>query len=566
MAQEGRAAVVPPQRHGGHSGRPRSGRLVGQGAVEIRRLGRQSLSRCRLPRGARFDRAPLCLYRTGRRADAVLRQSRRLRGFRHHGGYLGNRWLVRSDRPQLPHLGRRRHRWRARAVAGRAGDRRGQLLHRRACRSGGRRGGARRLGPVHGRLSRSVDKDRRPRQREGAARRGAALLGGGVRHAAGQAHGGRLARPRALLRRDRQAGGRANARQDEHQRTAAGLIMPADPVAIAQNLVRCRSVTPAEGGALEFLDGVLRAAGFTVQRPKFVEPGTAEIENLYARIGTQGPHLVFAGHTDVVPPGDETAWTHGPFAGEIHDGVLFGRGAVDMKGGVACFVAAALDYLAGVGGKFSGSISFLITGDEEDIAVNGTLAVNGKQGHVAYPDRADNPIRGIVRIMSALMAEPLDQGSAHFDPSNLEFTSIDVGNRTVNVIPAEVRARFNIRFNDHHTRDVLKALIERRAAAACAGARWRIDWEPSNADVFLTQPSRFVELVSGAVAEVTGRAPQLSTAGGTSDARFIKDYCPVIEFGLVGDSMHQVDERTAVADLAGLTAVYRRILEKYFAA
>ncbi|HKA73365.1 MAG TPA: succinyl-diaminopimelate desuccinylase [Xanthobacteraceae bacterium] len=384
--------------------------------------------------------------------------------------------------------------------------------------------------------------------------------------------------------------------------------MPADPVAIAQNLVRCRSVTPAEGGALEFLDGVLRAAGFTVQRPKFVEPGTAEIENLYARIGTQGPHLVFAGHTDVVPPGDETAWTHGPFAGEIHDGVLFGRGAVDMKGGVACFVAAALDYLAGVGGKFSGSISFLITGDEEDIAVNGTvkllnwaaergetfdhcilgeptsaqalgdvvkigrrgslngtLAVNGKQGHVAYPDRADNPIRGIVRIMSALMAEPLDQGSAHFDPSNLEFTSIDVGNRTVNVIPAEVRARFNIRFNDHHTRDALKALIERRAAAASAGARWRIDREPSNADVFLTQPSGFVELVSGAVAEVTGRTPKLSTTGGTSDARFIKDYCPVIEFGLVGDTMHQVDERIAVADLAGLTAVYRRILERYFA-
>jgi len=387
------------------------------------------------------------------------------------------------------------------------------------------------------------------------------------------------------------------------------LIMPADPVAIARDLVRCRSVTPAEGGALEFLDGVLRAAGFTVQRPKFAEPGTAEIENLYARIGTQGPHLVFAGHTDVVPPGDEAAWTHAPFAGEIHDGVLFGRGAVDMKGGVACFVAAALDYLAAVGGKPRGSISFLITGDEEDIAVNGTvkllkwvaergetfdhcilgeptsaqalgdvikigrrgslngtLTVNGKQGHVAYPDRADNPIRSIVRIMSALMAEPLDQGSAHFDPSNLEFTSIDVGNRTVNVIPAEVRARFNIRFNDHHTRDVLKALIERRAAAACAGARWRIDWEPSNADVFLTPPSRFVDAVADSVAEIAGRRPVLSTSGGTSDARFIKNYCPVVEFGLVGRTMHQVDERTPTADLVTLTAIYRRIIERYFAA
>ena len=384
--------------------------------------------------------------------------------------------------------------------------------------------------------------------------------------------------------------------------------MPADPVAIAQNLVRCPSVTPAEGGALKYLDGVLRAAGFTVHRPKFVEPGTAEIENFYARVGTQGPHLMFAGHTDVVPPGDEAAWSHGPFAGKIHDGVLFGRGAVDMKGGVACFVAAALDYLASVGGQPRGSISFLITGDEEDITVNGTikllkwaaergeafdhcilgeptsaralgdvikigrrgslngtLAVTGKQGHVAYPDRADNPIRHIVRIMSALMAEPLDQGSAHFDPSNLEFTSVDVGNRTVNVIPAEVRARFNIRFNDHHTREDLKAMIERRAAAASAGARWRIEWEPSNADVFLTQPSRFLDVVSGAVAEVTGRTPKLSTTGGTSDARFIKDYCPVIEFGLVGDTMHQVDERTPVADLAALTAVYRRILEKYFA-
>jgi succinyl-diaminopimelate desuccinylase len=385
--------------------------------------------------------------------------------------------------------------------------------------------------------------------------------------------------------------------------------MPADPVAIAQNLVRCRSVTPAEGGALQYLDGVLRAAGFTVDRPKFSEPGTAEIENLYARIGTQGTHLVFAGHTDVVPPGDETAWSHAPFAGEVVDGILFGRGAVDMKGGVACFAAATLDYLTGVGGKPKGSISFLITGDEEDIAVNGTikllkwaaergetfdhcilgeptsaqalgdaikigrrgsqngtLTVAGKQGHVAYPDRADNPVRGIVRLMGALMAEPLDQGSAHFDPSNLEFTSVDVGNSTVNVIPSEARARFNIRFNDHHTREALKALIERRATAAAAGARWRIDWESSNADVFLTEPSRFVDVIAGAVAEVTGRTPKLSTTGGTSDARFIKDYCPVIEFGLVGDTMHQVDERTPVANLAGLTAIYRRILEKYFAA
>src|SRR5215831_13287839 len=272
--------------------------------------------------------------------------------------------------------------------------------------------------------------------------------------------------------------------------------MPTDPVAIARELIRCRSVTPDEGGALAYLQGLLSRAGFEVHRAVFAEPGTAPVDNLFARIGRSRPNLLFAGHTDVVPAGNEGAWSHPPFGGEIVGNRLYGRGAVDMKGGIACFVAAAIDYLAAHGGKPKGSISLLITGDEESVAVNGTvkllkwaaergesfdhcilgepssaqalgdvvkigrrgslngtLSVNGKQGHVAYPDRADNPIRGIVRIMSALMAEPLDQGSAHFDPSNLEFTSIDVGNRTVNVIPAEVRARFNIRFNDHHTRD-----------------------------------------------------------------------------------------------------------------
>jgi succinyl-diaminopimelate desuccinylase len=384
--------------------------------------------------------------------------------------------------------------------------------------------------------------------------------------------------------------------------------MPADPVAIARDLIRCPSVTPAEGGALAYLEGVLNAAGFTVHRPVFREPGTADVENLYARIGTASPHLVFAGHTDVVPPGDEAAWRHGPFAGEIADGVLYGRGAADMKGGVACFLAAALDHLAAVGGRPKGSLSFLITGDEEGVAVNGTvkllkwaaergetfdhcilgeptnpqmlgdavkvgrrgslngvLVVIGKQGHVAYPQLAENPVRGLVQLMSALMAEPLDRGNAQFDPSNLEFTSIDIGNRTVNLIPGEARARFNIRFNDHHTQQSLRALIERRAGAAANGVRWHIDWEPSNADAFLTQPGPFVDLVAQAVAEVAGRRPQLSTSGGTSDARFIKDYCPVIEFGLVGATMHQVDERIAVADLITLTAIYRRVLDRYFA-
>ncbi len=383
--------------------------------------------------------------------------------------------------------------------------------------------------------------------------------------------------------------------------------MPADPIALARELLRCPSVTPKEGGALSLLDKSLSGVGFTVHRVVFSQPDVDDVENLYARIGTAGPHLVFAGHTDVVPPGDEERWRHPPFAGEITDGVLFGRGAVDMKGAIACEVAAVLDYLAVNGGKPKGSISFLITGDEEGVAVNGTvklarwaaargekfdhcilgeptnpkelgdmikigrrgslngtLIVTGTAGHVAYPALADNPVRRIVAIMAAVMAEPLDAGSAHFDPSNLEFTSVDVGNKTVNVIPPEARGRFNIRFNDRHTQGSLKALIEARAHAAAQGGHFRIAWEPSNADVFVTKPGPFVDMVSDAIAEVTGRQPELSTSGGTSDARFIKDYCPVVEFGLVNATMHKIDECVATADLVALTAVYRRIIDRYF--
>jgi succinyl-diaminopimelate desuccinylase len=382
----------------------------------------------------------------------------------------------------------------------------------------------------------------------------------------------------------------------------------ADPATLARDLLRCPSVTPAEGGALGLIEGVLKGAGFEVHRITFAEPGTAPVENLYARTGTAGPHFAFAGHTDVVPPGEQAKWTHPPFAGEIADGTLYGRGAVDMKGAVACALAATLDYLAAHGGRPKGSISFLITGDEEGIAVNGTvkllqwaaergeafdhcilgepsndavigdtikvgrrgslngtLVVTGKQGHVAYPERADNPVRGLVTLMSALMAAPLDHGSAEFNASNLEFTSIDIGNPVVNLIPGEARARFNIRFNDCHSQTSLKVLIQKRAADAAAGRiRWHIEWEPSNADSFVTKPGPFVDLVCAAIKDVTAKEPKLSTTGGTSDARFIKDYCPVLEFGLVGQTMHQVDERTAVADLARLTAVYRKILEQYF--
>jgi len=384
--------------------------------------------------------------------------------------------------------------------------------------------------------------------------------------------------------------------------------MPADPIAFARDLLRCPSITPAEGGALALLEKTLSGAGFSVHRLTFSEPGADDVENLFARIGVAGPHLVFAGHTDVVPPGDEARWRHPPFAGVVADDVLYGRGAVDMKGAIACELAAVLDHLAARGGKPKGSISFLVTGDEEGVAVNGTvkllrwaaargekfdhcilgeptnprqlgdmvkigrrgslngtLIVTGTAGHAAYPALADNPVHRIVAIMAAVMAEPLDAGSAHFEPSNLEFTSVDVGNKTVNVIPPEARARFNVRFNDRHTLASLKTLVQARARTAAQGGHFHIEWEPSNADVFLTTPGPFVDVVSSAVAAVTGRRPDLSTSGGTSDARFIKDYCPVVEFGLVNATMHKVDECVDTADLVALTTIYRRILDWYFA-
>ena len=386
-----------------------------------------------------------------------------------------------------------------------------------------------------------------------------------------------------------------------------------DALSIVRDLIRCPSVTPADAGALGVLENLLKSAGFEVHRVTFGEPGTADIDNLYARIGDSAPHITFAGHTDVVPAGDEAAWSHGAFSGDVKDGFVYGRGAVDMKGGIACSVAAVLDYLRDHGGKpredGKGSISFLITGDEEDISVNGTikllqwaaarrerfdhcvlgepsnqevmgdcikigrrgsqsgtLYVDGIQGHVAYPHRAQNPVPDIARLIVAISDEPLDRGSAQFQPSNLEFTSVDVGNTATNVIPGQARAKFNIRYNDLHTQDSLRKLVEERLAKAAGNRiRARIEWLPSNSNVFLTKPGPFTDLAVAAIDEVTGRRPALSTTGGTSDARFIASYCPVIEFGLVGQTMHQVDERAAVADIEKLTKVYRRILDRYFA-
>ncbi len=381
--------------------------------------------------------------------------------------------------------------------------------------------------------------------------------------------------------------------------------MSADLVTITSDLIRCRSVTPNEGGALEYLGGLLGRAGFEVHRQKFSSPGMPEIDNLFAKIGSGKPHLVFAGHADVVPPGNELSWTHPPFSGEIAGGKVYGRGAADMKGAIAAFAAAAFDYIAEYG-KPKGTISFLITGDEEGPAVNGTvkllawaktrgekfshaivgeptsvkrvgdtiksgrrgslsatLTVFGKQGHVAYPDRAKNPMRPLVAMLDALIAKPLDRGSREFQPSNLEVTSVESGNPVFNVIPAEATARFNIRFNDKHTPASLQKEIEKRLKSAGKQARYRIVYEPPS-EPYLTRRGPFVDLVIKAVNEASGVKTTVSTSGGTSDARFIKNYCPVIDLGLVGNTMHQIDEHAPLADLKQLMKIYRRILERYF--
>lgn len=388
-----------------------------------------------------------------------------------------------------------------------------------------------------------------------------------------------------------------------------------DPVQNLATLIRCPSVTPAEGGALAAIEAMLAPLGFRVDRMVMSEPGTPDVENLYARIGTEGPHLMFAGHTDVVPVGDEAAWTHGPFSAEIAGGEMYGRGAVDMKGGIACFAAAVARHIEKHGPP-NGSISFLITGDEEGPSINGTskllewaaargerwdaclvgeptnpdqlgdmikigrrgsvsgaITVHGVQGHAAYPHLADNPTRSVIALADALMDPPFDAGTADFQPSNLEVTTIDVGNRAVNVIPAKATANFNIRFNDTWTAETVKAEIVRRLDKAAANdrlrpgraaARYEIKWAVRPSHVFLTRDDRLIASLSSAIEAAIGRVPKLSTTGGTSDARFIKDYCPVVEFGLVGQTMHMVDERVAVADLETLTRIYETFIARWF--
>lgn len=387
------------------------------------------------------------------------------------------------------------------------------------------------------------------------------------------------------------------------------LMNGSDPVALAQALIRCPSVTPVEGGALTLLEDVLRPAGFSCHRLTMTEPGTPDVENLYARLGTEAPHLCFAGHTDVVPVGEECRWSRPPFGAEIVDGVLYGRGAADMKGGVASFVAAALDYIRS-GALKRGSISLLITGDEEGAGINGTVKVldwmrqrgetvdgclvgeptssqfvgdeikigrrgylnaevivHGRQGHSAYAHLADNPVPKLARIIDQISSTPMDKGTARFQPSSVQATIVSVPNTATNVIPGAAQANFNIRYNDLHTREDVEAWIRARCESAAreVGAQFTLRFFGTG-DVFLTEPGPLVDTMRGAVLAVTGRPAALTTNGGTSDARFIYKFCPVIELGLVNATVHQVDERVPVADLVTLTKIYRRFLEDFFAA
>ncbi len=385
-----------------------------------------------------------------------------------------------------------------------------------------------------------------------------------------------------------------------------------DPLDLAARLIRCPSVTPDEAGALDLLQIELEAIGFTCTRLPFAREGTPEVDNLYARIGTGAPNFCFAGHTDVVPVGKREAWTVDPFGGRVLEENLYGRGASDMKSAIACFAAACSRFIAERREDFGGAISFLITGDEEGPAVNGTakvlgwmaahgevidaclvgepsssqvlgdmikigrrgsligrLAVYGTQGHSAYPQLADNPIPRLMEMLRVINDEALDAGTDHFEPSHAAITTIDVGNQAVNIIPAMAAAGFNIRFNDLHSGMSLETMLRARCDAVNqtygnGGARYDLDILISG-EAFITKPGPFSDLVAGAVEKITGLAPELGSNGGTSDARFIKDYCPVVEFGLSNRTAHKVDENVAVGEVRKLAEIYHEILAGYFA-
>lgn len=380
--------------------------------------------------------------------------------------------------------------------------------------------------------------------------------------------------------------------------------MASDSVKLSQDLIRCPSVTPIDAGALDVLQSFLEPLGFTCHRLPFVEDGTEPVDNLYARIGTAAPNLCFAGHTDVVPVGDIDGWSVDPFAAEIKDGIMYGRGTQDMKCAVASFAVAAARFVKKNGSDFGGSISFLITGDEEGPAINGTpkvlkwleeqnekidacivgeptnpekvgdmvkigrrgsiniqITVNGKQGHAAYPDLADNPIPRLIRFIASLIDQPLDEGTEHFPPTMVTVTSLDVGNETTNIIPAKAHGKLNIRFNDLHTGESLTQLLKEKQQEFAGDSDITIR---VSGDAFLTPPGPLSSVIATAVEKVTGIAPELSTTGGTSDARFIKNHCPVAEFGLINATAHKIDEHVAVRDIETLTEIYGEILENWF--
>ncbi|SLN25291.1 succinyl-diaminopimelate desuccinylase [Oceanibacterium hippocampi] len=379
-----------------------------------------------------------------------------------------------------------------------------------------------------------------------------------------------------------------------------------DAVALSQALIRCPSVTPADAGALDILGRTLGELGFACRRLRFSESGTADVDNLYARFGSGAPNFCFAGHTDVVPPGPVDHWASDPFAAEIRDDVLYGRGATDMKTAIAAFTAACARFI-GERPDFPGSISLLITGDEEGPSVNGTvkmlqalaaegetldaclvgeptnpqaigdmikigrrgsltgfLTVHGVQGHVAYPHLAANPIPPLMKMLQAIAEPVLDEGTEHFQASNLEITTVDVGNPATNVTPGEARATFNIRFNTTHSGESLETWLRARVAeAAPSGIAYDLDIR-RNSEPFFSPPGKLAEVVVAAVETRLGRTPELSTTGGTSDARFIKDYCPVVEFGMIGETMHKIDERAELSDIAALTDIYHDVLARFF--
>lgn len=376
---------------------------------------------------------------------------------------------------------------------------------------------------------------------------------------------------------------------------------PIDPIEFIQKLVQCPSITPVEGGAIALLERTLKDMGFTCHRLKFVEDGTEAVENLYARYGNTEPNFCFAGHTDVVPTGE--GWKYPPFSATIKNGVLYGRGTEDMKGGIGCFVSAVSRFLA-ENKNFNGSISFLITGDEEAISINGTkkvlkwleeqgekmtvcivgeptnddrigdvikigrrgsintkLKVFGVQGHVAYPEHSDNPITKLVDILHKLKHTKLDDGNEAFQPSNLEVVSIDVGNPACNITPELAEAKFNIRFNNEHTLDILEKKITEIVKKYSDNFKLEFD---RSGEAFLTKDDNFIGVVKDAIEKTTGIKADLNTAGGTSDARFIKDYCPVLEFGFISKTLHKVDEHIKVDDAYILTDIYHEVLKGYF--